>query len=413
MMRRRHKKSRRGCLECKRRHIKCDETRPRCINCATVERDCSFPPTSEGGESVVSPSTRTSPSGSISGLHPDAVFTELPRFSPLAELHPRVDMVHMELLHHYLTEEGTIFPPMVGMPLAITMRHALREPYLMYQVLALSAHHLSILRPLQEQFYRNTAIQLQTHAVTLFNNIDLGYFDSSFTNRIPVFIFSSVLGFHTLCDTLSHRDDYFPTSLARFMRCLHLHRGVHNSTAGHWEDIQGSELKPVIDAGLEWYNVRGVGPECDDIQQRILSSSLNPQELEATQEALDLLQAVFDGRPAVFDGRPSSVTRIHALFNWTTMLVPSFVSMLDAGRPEALAVLGYYFLALHHCRDAWMVGDSGQFLLRSVADYLGPDWSAWMEPPLQMLNELSAESATSSPSGIRQYPHHTQSIASY
>ncbi|KAK3381527.1 hypothetical protein B0H63DRAFT_207634 [Podospora didyma] len=397
MMRRRHKKSRRGCHECKRRHIKCDETRPRCINCATVERECSYP-SGEGldSESGVS-STRTSPAGSTSAsAHtpaPDAVFqSEIPGFSPLGELHPpRVDMVHMELFHHYITNFPALYPPLVGMPLAITMRHALREPYLMHQVLALSAQHLSVLRPHQEGFYRNIAIQLQTQALALFNSLDLGYFDMALDHRVAAFVFSSVLGFHSLCDALSYRDSYFPTSLDRFLRYLHLHRGVHNSSEGRWLEIRESELRTTIEQSMAWYNVNGQGRECDDIRQRAqASANLSMEELEATMKAIDLLQTVFDGRPT-----PQS--RIHILFNWTMMLPTEFVGMMDAGRPEALAVLAYYFLALHHCHNEWMVGDSCHFLLQSVANYLHPDWASWVERPCQMLEEMLNDEGSISP----------------
>lgn len=41
--RRSHRKSRNGCVECKRRHIRCDEGRPACTNCTIAERTCSFP----------------------------------------------------------------------------------------------------------------------------------------------------------------------------------------------------------------------------------------------------------------------------------------------------------------------------------------------------------------------------------
>ncbi|KXJ86057.1 hypothetical protein Micbo1qcDRAFT_168867, partial [Microdochium bolleyi] len=37
-----HTKSRFGCRECKQRHVKCDESRPSCVNCTTVKRHCSF-----------------------------------------------------------------------------------------------------------------------------------------------------------------------------------------------------------------------------------------------------------------------------------------------------------------------------------------------------------------------------------
>jgi len=47
--RRSHRKSRNGCSECKRRHIRCDEGRPSCTNCTIAERSCSFPTTPPTG----------------------------------------------------------------------------------------------------------------------------------------------------------------------------------------------------------------------------------------------------------------------------------------------------------------------------------------------------------------------------
>lgn len=41
--RRPHTKSRNGCIECKRRHIRCDEGQPSCTNCEVAERTCFFP----------------------------------------------------------------------------------------------------------------------------------------------------------------------------------------------------------------------------------------------------------------------------------------------------------------------------------------------------------------------------------
>ncbi|KAF4431771.1 Lysine biosynthesis regulatory protein LYS14 [Colletotrichum fructicola] len=46
--RRSHKKSRNGCTECKRRHIRCDERQPSCANCEVAERACVFPPPKVG-----------------------------------------------------------------------------------------------------------------------------------------------------------------------------------------------------------------------------------------------------------------------------------------------------------------------------------------------------------------------------
>ncbi|KAI3571997.1 hypothetical protein IWW34DRAFT_709009 [Fusarium oxysporum f. sp. albedinis] len=48
--RRSHKNSRKGCFDCKRRHIRCDEKHPQCQNCIKHKAVCSYShsPTHEG-----------------------------------------------------------------------------------------------------------------------------------------------------------------------------------------------------------------------------------------------------------------------------------------------------------------------------------------------------------------------------
>ncbi|OAA55960.1 Zn(2)-C6 fungal-type DNA-binding domain protein [Niveomyces insectorum RCEF 264] len=73
MHRRGHRKSRNGCLECKRRHMKCDETRPQCANCTTVRRVCQYadpqgpsfrPPGQAPSSASTSPAGTASPASS-------------------------------------------------------------------------------------------------------------------------------------------------------------------------------------------------------------------------------------------------------------------------------------------------------------------------------------------------------------
>ncbi|KAJ5358842.1 uncharacterized protein N7496_011255 [Penicillium cataractarum] len=56
--RRSHTKSRKGCLECKRRHVKCDEGTPKCTLCRKRRLECSYPPPQSDLDS-----THGSPSG--------------------------------------------------------------------------------------------------------------------------------------------------------------------------------------------------------------------------------------------------------------------------------------------------------------------------------------------------------------
>lgn len=261
------------------------------------------------------------------------------------------------------------------------MSLALQEPYIMHSVLALSAHHLSVVRPEQQSFYHNLAIQLQTQALSIFNSIDVGLYGDSVEKRIPVFIFSSVLGIHALCDMLSYRDLDADSAISRFVAYVTLHRGMHTVMYGYWEELRKTELKVIFDEVVpQWFQLTSEGRECDDIRERLSSSmSLDAEEREDALRAVDLVQWVFDAKP-----KPES--RSYVLCSWVAMLGRPFVRMLETRRPEALAVLAYFFLAMYHCRGVWLMGGAGQHFLTLLTEHFhGGEWYAWVETPYQML----------------------------
>ncbi|KAH2989149.1 hypothetical protein KXW58_004896 [Aspergillus fumigatus] len=94
----------------------------------------------------------------------------------------------------------------------------------MNELLAFAALHLSIVRPMQREYYHRHAMQLQTHAI---NDLkDSGCLNINPENCVPTFLFSSILGTHMLCETLYfHRDD-LSSFLAKFIQYASLHRGV-------------------------------------------------------------------------------------------------------------------------------------------------------------------------------------------
>jgi hypothetical protein len=298
----------------------------------------------------------------------------------------------MELLHHYMAHT-TLHPLMDTWMKDVIIRIALREPYVMHSVLALSAHHISVTRLDRQAFYHNLAIQLQTQALSLFNSIDVGLFGDSVEKRVPVFIFSCMLGFHALCDALSHRDTDFDSAIARFLAYMALHRGMHTVMHGYWDKLRQTELKVIFDELVpQWFQVSSKGRECDGIRGKLASAGLNEEELEGGQHAIDLVQWVLDAEPG-----PES--RAYVLCSWVTMLRPPFVRMLEARRPEALAILAYFFLAMHHCREVWMYGGAGRHFLTLLTDHFrGGDWYPWVEPPYQMLQESLEKESLHTPS---------------
>ncbi|KAK4171845.1 hypothetical protein QBC36DRAFT_198413 [Triangularia setosa] len=413
MMRRRHKKSRRGCLECKKRHIKCDETRPRCINCTTVERDCQYstagyqsPSETSGSPLPISqpalvPSTGSASASASVPAPVSASDPAVPALPPVAapmldgyplahagDMNGKVDIVHMQLFYHYMTNHAVIYPfvDYDGDLKRIIIQVALREPFLLHSILAMASRHLSMTGSSNTAYYHDLAIELQTHALSLFNSFDVGYFAQSIERRVPVFLFSAILGFHALCDMLACRDDTFTSNLARLTGYFRLHRGILAVMEGHWEDLKKTELSILFDNIVpRWYEISDDGgSDCNSVKQRIEASpNLDDEQKKAFSNVLKYLQWVFDARP-------NYRSRAHLLCSFAVMIPRPFVDAVETGKPEALVILAYFYVALHFCRDVWLIGNSGQFLFTSVASHLnqlGPEWAAWLEKPCQMVNE--------------------------
>ncbi len=89
-----HTKSRRGCLNCKRRKVKCPETLPACSNCTRIGLSCEYP-------HVTGPSLPASSASSLFFLAPPS--------APLQSTPTLFNSMDMRFFHHFLL---TAYPPL-------------------------------------------------------------------------------------------------------------------------------------------------------------------------------------------------------------------------------------------------------------------------------------------------------------
>ncbi|KAL2064172.1 hypothetical protein VTL71DRAFT_4666 [Oculimacula yallundae] len=139
--RRSHRKSHNGCLQCKRRHVKCDEQRPTCSPCQKRELVCHFQPLSgydthaQGGSPSQIPSHHQDRSHSHGHGH-----NALPART-----------LELRLLHHFITTAYTTFFPRDANHVHVWTIHvpnmalstAPDQPFLLDSLLAISALHLA------------------------------------------------------------------------------------------------------------------------------------------------------------------------------------------------------------------------------------------------------------------------------
>ncbi|EER40774.1 C6 transcription factor [Histoplasma capsulatum H143] len=181
-----HNKSRRGCLNCKRRHVKCDEQGPSCANCVVRKTDCVYQspetkPRVTRKKSTLPALARSSKgdstsnsrkklvdeasglqSGFFSRTSSESPLTLRPSASPVAfsSTSESNRLLEMELLHRWTTRTwmGLYSIPADEPYMQILLpRAALKDDYVMNSLLAAAAVDLALSSNESDLEYSNKA----------------------------------------------------------------------------------------------------------------------------------------------------------------------------------------------------------------------------------------------------------------
>jgi len=379
--------------------LKCDESRPACLNCVNTEFSCSYRSATSTTLMVTETSAQQtvpahSPLGDLPTVSGIEIVEALPISSPAdvafsqSSSQNGVNMLHLELLHHMSSVTWKGFGPN-GSQAKVTfdaaVNIALGAPFLMHQLLAVSALHLSTLRLAKRDYYSSEATRLQTEALTLFNNLNPEWMSE---NTVPVLLFSSLLGIHVLFDTLLFRPADFSVFIDRFVDYLRLHRGVHAVVKGSWSILLESEIAPMLRTRsvVESQNIGN--NECGPLKLLIDSSNLSEQAIGTCVQAIDRLQWVFDSFHIRNESSEDDM-EVDLIFAWPSTVSLEYTELLLQKRPEALAILAHYAVLLHWRRSLWVIKDGGIFLIEAIMRYLGSYWEHWLAYPASQILDSS------------------------
>lgn len=341
---------------------------------------------------------------------------------------PNVNMAHLELYHHFSQPPSSNYffclatPEMADGMKTNTLDDSVQVPYLMYQLLAISARDKSRRAADDDRraSYLQLALQLQTHAITMFNaSIPMLPSLASPKQGTPILAFSAMLGTHALCDTLTALDE--PSApqppevdecqqrsslqdfLARWLDYIRLHRSVSNHALAASDT---PELRPLLLHGRAMAERQPAGHQTDALLARVAAlQGLSPEVLAACLTAVDLLQVAIDmgndasapaPAPASADGGSTSANSTtttaataspeHLPIWWALSVPDAFVEALSTGLPELVAVLAYYAVLLHRARSCWAVGPAaGTRLLQVLTAHLGLKYTEVLAYPRKEL----------------------------
>lgn len=274
----------------------------------------------------------------------------------------------------------------------VAIKHGFRYPFLIQEILAMSALHLAQLRPSSSKHYYATATTLQTDAMKGFNEIQKSVDESS---CVAVLLFTSLLALHVLADSTRTQELNLGGFIGDFVSCLRLMRSVRVvAISDFWEYLRTvSELEPL-------FNVPSPSPPyaapeaVKALYELTASSSISEKAKEAYNQAIDRLEWLYD----VSDSLHVVHTSVRWIVGWPAQLTSEYLELLDERRPEALIILAHYGAVLVAYRNSWMVGSRGSRLINAIDAYLGTYWEKWMRYPNDRVR--NAEEATTQSSAI-------------
>ncbi|KAJ5180571.1 hypothetical protein N7492_003781 [Penicillium capsulatum] len=397
-LRRSHTKSRKGCLECKRRHVKCDEGIPKCTLCAKRKLDCSYP---------ASPSDLDSASGSPSAQ--DGFEADGNQLLPARMLEMRLFHQYLTSTYHTLAHDG-----LAPYHLSITLpRMATSFPYLLDSILAFSALHLASIEADNHQAWLDAAMRYHSRACSgLFKVLPettKEHYEPAFAASVFIMLFATgvpvissdsrpvdplskvmeVRALITGCAILYYQliETGWQGELNGWLRVMDADESLRGGPADRYEVCStlgpgamlnldtcsdGSfddDVKPLFDLHKGLTQDRKIITSLKEMQPVI--ESADPEHQTIYQSTWQRLYEVVALWPKVGpDG---------GVIAWPYFITDAFLALLQEGDWFARVLFLHYGMAMGLLRNRWYVRDLGRRFVLAVLESIDDIPSIWID----------------------------------
>lgn len=301
-----------------------------------------------------------------------------------------VNTLHLQLFHFFLTETCSVFSrdeKKVDLMRSGIVRCSFEYIYLMHEVLAFAAFHMSVRSPERASRYTHVATSLQSRALA---GLEDALKTINADSCLALLFFSHTIGVHSFCDIFQVPKASLGSFLCQLIQTVHLLRGVNAVIRSWWDVLIATEMGEFMRAG-EAYRLsnENVETEVPQLHTLIATADMSESTRDVYKQALTTLDVAI----CASDHSGDSRTDINNAFAWLVTLSQDFTNLLAERRPEALIFLAYFAVVLHRRRHSWIVGSAGRQLFIYMSEFLGDSWSellAWPSERILQSTEIGS-----------------------
>ncbi|KJX94177.1 C6 zinc finger domain-containing protein [Zymoseptoria brevis] len=359
-----HYKSRKGCLACKKRHVKCNESRPKCSHCARLEIECLWP--DSAANALPSPHSP----GQVQSHSPaSSVEQQRQTGGPRPEL--AVD--DMKLLHFWTVNTATSMNYASHLWQIVIVDMAFNHHFLLHGILAVAAIH------------KATIFSAEREALITQSSSHIGIAIASFRHLlatpvpatcVPVFLMAGLLSIHSLGLAQLRTPTDAVGEIYTWMRLV---KGTQSTIQQNWQRLQASEIAPLLSrgrAGLVLTEVEEVNHLRSLVQDEV---HLTAPERQTYIDAINQLQTVFGN---VLYQKGDEIQASAMVSSWVALVPPEYHELLVSREPVALVIIAYFAVLFREQQGVcWWFRKWDIWILESVRAQLPTAYERWLEWP--------------------------------
>ena len=289
----------------------------------------------------------------------------------------QLEMKSLELIHHFTTTTYATLSTdddVREMWRLVVPRIAFSHEFVMHALLAMSALHLSFLRP-TDKSYAVVAAGHHGKALrslrTAFSQHGDPLYAASSLNAIYVFACPPVVE-----HLLPKASTWIP-----------VFKGMSTIMERDWYWVRSGELTPLLSrkkADKSQYAGQDIEfpGSLFDLSRRGASGELDPEEL-VDDHVLGVYQDATEALKLSWNLFWSISPRVAAAFRWPGTMTDEFLQFLVEQRPRALVLLAHHCVMLELLEDQyWWIKGRGADEIRRIEGVLEEKWKHWLDWPL-------------------------------